>query len=228
MFDKKNKFMVFMKKQGFYIVLVLCILAVGGVSYLAVQSNTNNDAADVGKNDGTSLEEELNMLETRTAAPSASASATAAPSPSASAGPQETKQKTAAAQKQRMVMPVKGEVAAKFTGDDFVFNKTLSMWSTHNGIDIKADAGSDVVAALPGTVKDVYYDNTHGNVVVISHSGDVETVYLGMEETSVEKGSKVNASQKIGTVGVPPFEAQDGAHLHFEYYEKGEARDPKF
>ena len=103
MFDKKNKFMVFMKKQGFYIVLVLCILAVGGVSYLAVQSNTNNDAAGVGKNDGTSLEEELNMLETRTAAPSASASATAAPSPSASARPQETKQKTAAAQQQRTV-----------------------------------------------------------------------------------------------------------------------------
>ena len=48
MFDKKNKFMVFMKKQGFYIVLVLCILAVGGVDvYKRQPCGRRNDGGHV-------------------------------------------------------------------------------------------------------------------------------------------------------------------------------------
>lgn len=228
MFENKgpNKFMAFMKKHGIYFVVAVCIMAVGTIGYLAVSSKETpkeQGGQSVQKQQSPTLEEQM-----KSASPSVAPSP-AQPSASASeqAKPQESKAATSANQgKVYLQMPLKGEITRAFSGDDLVYNETMNLWATHNGIDISAAEDDEVKAAMAGTVKRAEADNILGHVVIIEHSGNQRTIYAGLEELSVKEGDKVNAGQKIGKAGTPPFEQKDGAHLHFEYEKNGEFIDP--
>ncbi|NMA26013.1 MAG: peptidoglycan DD-metalloendopeptidase family protein, partial [Clostridiales bacterium] len=52
-------------------------------------------------------------------------------------------------------------------------------------IDINADEGSAVVAALGGTVYNTGFDDEQGNYIVIDHGGYITTVYRHLRETLV-------------------------------------------
>ena len=108
----------------------------------------------------------------------------------------------------------------------WLFFASLNVWATHNGIDIKAEEGADVVAAMSGTVIEALTNEADGGVVVISHAEDAETVYAGLGEIAVNKGDKVNTGDKLGTVGELPTELDLGYHLHFEYMIGGAYKDP--
>ena len=94
----------------------------------------------------------------------------------------------------------------------------------HNGIDIKAPEGTDVVSSVTGTVTDVGYDSEKGNYVVVE-SGNIKTLYAQLATTNVNKGDKITAKQSIGTVGMTGNAT--GAHLHYEVMLDGEYVDPE-
>ena len=226
--NRKGRFLNFIKKQGFYLVLIFCVLAAGTICYFAVNApgeTKQPEDQNVQKQEAPSLEDELKARQSATPAPSPSPSATpvpsATPSPSASA---DASQK--AAQTVKLTMPLDGEVTKAFSGETLVFNATLNTWMTHNGIDISAAKNTKVVAALAGTVTKVENDPSKGKIVTIEHTGKQQTVYAGLEEASVKEGDKVNAGQEIGKAGTPGFEAAEGAHLHFEYLANGNYADP--
>ena len=60
-------------------------------------------------------------------------------------------------------LPVSGAAITPFSGDMLVKNETLGDWRTHNGIDIRAEAGEAVRAASDGTVTAVRNDPMWGN-----------------------------------------------------------------
>lgn len=226
MFENKgpNKFVTFMKKQGIYIVVAVCVLAVGTIGYLAVSSKDSpkeEGGQSVQKQQSPTLQEQLNSAQ-----PSQSPSAPAEPSPSPSASaPAESKQ-SGGQSKVYLQMPLNGEIIRAFSGEELVYNETMNLWATHNGIDISAAKDTDVKAAMSGTVKRAEADNILGNVVVIEHTGNQRTIYAGLSELAVKEGDKVNAGHVIGKAGTPPFEQKDGAHLHFEYEKNGKFVDP--
>lgn len=84
----------------------------------------------------------------------------------------------------------------------------------HNGVDLAAPAGTDIVAAAEGTVYRVGFDTVNGNYVVLWHgqSGQM-TYYAHCRETLVEEGEQVAAGQKIAAVGQTG--QATGPHLHF-------------
>ena len=94
----------------------------------------------------------------------------------------------------------------------------------HNGIDIKAPEGTDVVSSISGTVTDVGYDAEKGNYIVVEHD-NLKTTYSQLSATNVKKGDNINANQTIGAVGSTGNAT--GAHLHFEVMVDGEYVDPK-
>jgi murein DD-endopeptidase MepM/ murein hydrolase activator NlpD len=116
-----------------------------------------------------------------------------------------------------LTKPIKGQIINKFSGDNHVSFPALNMWMTHNGVDIKAEKGASVGAALGGTVIEVSTDEANGGMVVISHTGNAVTVYAGLDNIIVKKDDKVNAGQKIGEIGEMPKELDLSYHLHFEY-----------
>ena len=62
-----------------------------------------------------------------------------------------------------IVSPLSGETVAAFSMDELAYSETLADWRTHDGIDIKADAGTQVLAASSGTVLSVADDDLMGS-----------------------------------------------------------------
>lgn len=102
------------------------------------------------------------------------------------------------------------------------------VWRTHDGIDLMADAGSDVKSMTSGKVTDIYSDPLWGNCVVIDHGETVIGCYYGLSpEISVAVGDSVGAGEVIGKVGnTADIESDLGPHLHFALKFEGSWIDP--
>ena len=124
--------------------------------------------------------------------------------------------------------PLAGETVAVFSVDRLSYDETLGDWRTHDGIDIKADAGTAVTAACAGTVLQVEEDGRMGTAVTIDHGDGYVTTYASLQgEPLVLAGEEVAAGTPIGAVGNTSLtEAGLGAHLHFSVTRNGEAIDP--
>lgn len=95
----------------------------------------------------------------------------------------------------------------------------------HNGVDIGAPEGSPIVAARGGLV--AYSDNGltgFGNVVLLLHRDGYTTFYAHCRRTLVFAGQRVTRGQVIAEVGQTGF--APAPHLHFEWRQRGWARDP--
>lgn len=114
--------------------------------------------------------------------------------------------------------PVEGEILKDFAVDNLVYSNTLQEWTTHTGIDIKADKTTVVKAAEAGTVKSIKNDPRFGLTVVIEHANGFQTIYSNLLTSEfVVEGEKVEKGQSLGTVGnTAAFEIADESHLHFE------------
>ena len=80
----------------------------------------------------------------------------------------------------KFTAPIKGEVIRDFTPDSLVYSETLEEWITHNGVDIKADKTSVVIAAAEGTVYAIKTDPRYGLTVIVEHEGGYKTVYANL------------------------------------------------
>lgn len=94
----------------------------------------------------------------------------------------------------------------------------------HEGIDIPAAFGSDIVASWPGKIYKIGFDDIYGNFVVIKHSKEFFTKYCHLSEISVTEESFVNAGEKVGETGSTG--RSTGSHLHFEVIVEGIKIDP--
>lgn len=94
----------------------------------------------------------------------------------------------------------------------------------HEGIDLAAPAGSEVMASRAGTVTYVGDDPVLGLHVVIAHEGGMTTVYGHLSTIRVVLNQTVLSGTIVGTVGSTGLST--GPHLHFEIRVGGSARDP--
>jgi len=94
----------------------------------------------------------------------------------------------------------------------------------HNGIDLAAEIGTDVLAARDGTVLEIGQDQVYGKYILVSHANGYQTLYGHLSSIEVRLNQWVNSSKVIGKVGNTGWST--GPHLHFEIRKKGKARDP--
>ncbi len=109
----------------------------------------------------------------------------------------------------RMAMPADGKIVRAFQK------------GRTDGIDISAGAGSTVRAAADGTVAAITRDTDQVPILVVRHSGNLLTVYAGIDAITVSKGDKVSRGQAIAKV-----RAADPAFLHFQVREGTISVDP--
>jgi len=90
---------------------------------------------------------------------------------------------------------------------------------THEGVDIAAPVGAEVVAFDYGRVVGSVpsYSTTYGNQVVIDHGGGIYSQSAHLDTVLVTPGTMVRPGMRIGTIGrtgnVPALAMP---HLHFE------------
>ena len=250
--------------MGFYIALLVCVVAAGVVGYYALLSDgeTNNEMNDGGAQvvdqtddgvivggDAEQLEDDKQQVVSQTpvTVPQTVTKSDKPDIPEADetggdsaesdipvsgeisvpdTRPPEEEQPTPVIE--RIVMPLVGSTVSVFSADKLMYDATLDDWRTHDGIDICAEAGTQVVAAASGTVIAVGEDDRLGVNISIEHAGGYVTTYASLHpETLVAVGDKVSAGDVIGTVGNTSLtEAALGAHLHFSVSKNGELIDP--
>lgn len=111
----------------------------------------------------------------------------------------------------------------------FYYNKTLDCYHYHTGLDMAAEAGTEVVACVDGTVESITVgDVLDGTKIVLSHADGVKTSYYFIDAAeNLKVGDSVKRGDVIGTVAEPTgSEYKEGAHLHFEVEKNGSIVDP--
>ncbi|SCY87251.1 M23 family metallopeptidase [Alkaliphilus peptidifermentans] len=132
-------------------------------------------------------------------------------------------------QRANMIMPVIGRKGLPFADDRLVFHQTLEQWSTHKGIDIHAEEGSPVRAALEGEVIEVINDTIMGITITLQHNEDLLTRYCNLStDAMVKVGVTVEKGQIISGVGrTASTKSVEGPLLHFQVIENGNNVDPQ-
>lgn len=94
----------------------------------------------------------------------------------------------------------------------------------HEGIDIGAPTGTEVIAAAAGEVVISKYSYSAGNYIMIDHGSGIFTIYMHLSKRSYEVGAEVSQGQKIGEVGSTGYST--GPHLHFGVRKNGQYVNP--
>lgn len=94
----------------------------------------------------------------------------------------------------------------------------------HKGVDIPAEEGTPILAAMDGTVITAATSASFGNYVVIQHENSLVTRYGHCCRLNVEEGQQVHAGDVIGFVGNTGYST--GNHLHFDVSKDGTYFDP--
>lgn len=239
----KNKTSIF-KREGFYVVLFLCLCAVAIVTVYISKTNSLKKESEIAKNQKVNVEEKLQDAQ-QVKKPNENATV-----PTMKRGVKEEdkkksedkkedaeKAKDASAKKTTaktisLTIPVEGKVTKKFSKDELQYTTSLDLWETHEAIDIACTLGTEVKVAAKGKVIDVFNDDKaektlksgQGVTVIVEHEGGYRTVYSNLAENlKVKKGDSVEAGAAIGVVGdtsVREAIKDDGSHLHFGLLKK--------
>ncbi len=97
--------------------------------------------------------------------------------------------------------------------------------TNHQGIDIGAHYGTNILASKSGVVLLACWYGGYGNCVIVQHgSGGYYTTYAHMSRILVYEGQEVSQGQVLGLVGSTGNST--GPHLHFEIHEAGVVKNP--
>ena len=204
----KKTFKENMSGKGYYIALVLCAIAIGICGYMFFQSSGEPDPA-ISKEPEATVPVQGNHVQV--------GATEGVTDPTATTGEVTDPTQATAPKEIKKVRPVDGETIHGYAMDALSYNQTTRDWRTHDGIDIAAQAGTAVRAAMDGTVYTVYSDEIMGTTVVLRHAGGYVTTYASLSpEGTVKPGETVTAGQTVGFVGASALlETALGEHVHF-------------
>ena len=121
----------------------------------------------------------------------------------------------------QLVWPVNGRLSSRF---GMRMHPISKVWKMHNGIDVSASSGTNIVAADSGSVTYAGWRGGYGLCTIVSHGNGLATLYAHQSQILVSSGHAVQKGQVIGKVGSTGYST--GPHLHFEVRVNGAPVDP--
>lgn len=227
----------FISGKGFYLVVLICVAAIALSGYYLVQGvrggleepQDQPVSGSAAIKDNPSASPAPRMTAQPSAAPSAVPSAAPSPVPTApsalSTVPPSNPPAPAALV---FTWPVNGSIIADYSVEALAYSETMGDWRTHDGLDLAAATGTQVIATADGTVSAVFQDDFMGTTIKIDHGNGLVSQYASLSETPVVAvGDQVKTGTVIGAVGTTAV-AENGRlpHLHFAMYQDNNPVDP--
>jgi murein DD-endopeptidase MepM/ murein hydrolase activator NlpD len=120
------------------------------------------------------------------------------------------------------IMPTSGFLSSRFSS--IRYHPILHESRAHEGVDISAPYGTEVVAPAAGRIVKVGWENGYGLAVSIDHGYGIETRYAHLSRTGVMVGQVIKRGARLGWVGSTGLSI--GPHLHYEVLVNGRPTDP--
>ena len=200
------KILQFIRRNALYLILALCILAVGLSVTVMLIKQSNELSLQV---DNSQIEKPLpDDEQTGTLNPDDETNPVAKPV--------------------TFIMPVTSPTSIGAYSETMVWCSTMGRYESHMAIDFFAQEGTPVLAVYDGVVESVESALLDGITVVIDHGNGLKSIYNSLSDLdAISVGQTVVQGQIIGEVSVSNRqEYKDGAHLHFEVVENGQTIDP--
>lgn len=210
--DKNYKQIVkdFFRKEGFYIVLFVCLCIVATVGTIVYNNSLDNSSqtnleTEQDSKEQASLNKEDKDKEDDSKEIDKGVSTEIPNAERAEAKNNKTNEASkavSASSEVKFVKPVEGALLRGYT-----YPKPVKISETEQrtiaGIDVEAKLGTDVKAAAEGIVENVGKGSEQeGICILIKHANGMKTKYCNLDaKTSVKKGDKVTTSTVIGKVG---------------------------
>lgn len=205
----------FMEKQGFGIVLAVCVLVIVSSAIYTFHFREKwaqdtivieNTSKAVDAQEAQTLKEAQQLIASRNAL------ATLAPTQAPFVFDQ----------------PVEGFLERDYSMLEPQYFAAANYYRLHPGIDLQAEYGAIVHACADGRVVEVGQHPELGLCVRIQHDRGYEAVYAGLSDAGyVRKGDPVTRGQTIGHVGNGVLAEQDAQpHLHLEVWLNQTPVDP--
>ena len=193
----KQKAKDFFRKEGFYIVLFICLCIITTVATVAIKKAKDSQAqSKIEETNNKEVSLNVDDKNVNNGVQNAERVANTENKPATVA--------VVANNEVKFTKPIEGELAREYTYPKPVKISETDL-RTIGGIDIKAAVGSDVKAAAEGVVESAGQGNKdEGVVVVIKHANGIKTKYGYLDSNSVKQGDKVVAGAVIGKVGKIP------------------------
>ncbi len=131
--------------------------------------------------------------------------------------------KLVSSQYNSFLWPAYGTVTSKY---GFRYHPISGDYLMHNGLDIAADKGTEIIAVYDGVVQKSGYSESYGYYVLLKHSNNLETLYAHCSELNVETGDTVKRGETVALVGSTG--RSTGPHLHFEVRVKNYRINPEW
>lgn len=196
----KQKAKDFFRKEGFYVVLFICLCIITTVATIAIKKAKDSESqAKIEENnnkeislnvDDKSVNNEIQNAQRVENTQSQSESVT---------------KEVVANNEVKFTNPIEGNLVREYT-----YPKPVKLSETYQrnikGIDVNAAVGTDVKVAAEGVVESVGKGNVdEGVTIVIKHANGIKTKYCYLDSNLVVKqGDKVTAGSVIGKVGKIP------------------------
>lgn len=240
----KGKLAKFFDKEGFYIVLFLCVCVVAITAVWVSRSGVKetpepNNVSEVKENqpaESTPDKEAstINNGKDKTTAANDNSSTAAQKQENSNSkiaatttGISTPAKSTSVPTSFKIGDPLKDGISKENTLRDYspeepvCFEYPNYEWRTHEGLDVKTAEGTDVFAVADGKVVEIRDDNEFagglGQTVVIDHNNGYKTVYSNLSELlEISKNQTVKKGQKIGTVGATSIYEMDAVTVSSE------------
>jgi murein DD-endopeptidase MepM/ murein hydrolase activator NlpD len=120
-----------------------------------------------------------------------------------------------------MKPPVTGLITSPF---GYRYHPITEATDFHTGMDIAADEGRAILAALPGEVVEVGESQIYGKYIILQHATNLKTFYGHCSEIIAREGMAVRQGERIAKVGNTGMTT--GPHLHFSIIVEEQFADP--
>ncbi|RPF43221.1 peptidase M23-like protein [Hydrogenoanaerobacterium saccharovorans] len=244
--SNKGRLANFLNGKGFYAALALCLVGAGTAAWVVVDktlgsitgtpSSSSSQSSIVSEESSWGFPE---LEEAGTPKPNVEVSSGSSSSEQTASSSSEAQPAAGEVYEQQMLsleqqtsafaLPIKSaEVFNQYSNGELVKNTTLDKWCTHDGIDMKAAKGTDVLCVADGKVSRVYDNGIWGKTVEVSHENKLVSIYSGLaKDVAVKEGDAITIAQPIGKVGDTNLaEAKLESHLHFAMKQDGKFVDP--